>query len=518
MTSGPSATIPGTARPPRTQRPSGTARPGVVRESARVGTWRWDVGADQGHCSPQACTMLGLGAGCRPSLSQLVGRFAPEYRAWLLAVFKRCIDDGSPLDVEAEVERSDGRAWVRLSFEVERDAGGSGARLLGAVQEVPAALSAEPVDLQPGAPLPALVGNLAGMAYRVENAPSWPMEFASDGALDLTGYTPAQLRAGDPAYGDLIHPDDARRVWEQVQDAVGRRERFQLTYRIRTVQGEKWVWEQGAGVFAPDGRLLCIDGYISDITRAKRVQAELNRLNEALENRVRERTAQLQEANAELESFAYSIAHDLRAPMLSLAGFARLLEQGLPAQDRHAHFLRRILGNVQHMSELTDALLSLARLSAVEPQRESVDLGALAHAALLQLAETEPHRRTQVTVAAGMVVQGDRRLLQQVLANLVGNAWKFSRTREVVAIDVGESTVPGTGERIFHVRDRGVGFDMAHASHLFGAFRRLHAADEFEGTGIGLALVRKILARHGGRIWAEAEPDVGATFYFTLPD
>jgi len=492
-------------------------RAGTVRAHPGLGTWGLEMEGGQGHFSPQACAVLGLPGGTRLGLDQFLECFAPECREWLKATFLQCIEEGRCFDAEAEVVRPGGaRVWVRLTCEAEWDPSVGCVRLLGAVQDVTPSLQVQADLRESQRALAMLIGNLPGMAYRCRNSVDWPLEFASDGAWELTGHAPAQLVAGTPTYGELVHPDDRDRIWNEVQVALASRRRFQLTYRILTAWGEKWVWEQGCGVFEPDGRVRCIEGFISDVTQAKQVQAEMNRLNRSLEARVRERTAQLEAANEELEAFAYSIAHDLRAPMTSLAGFARLLEQGqAPGAERNTHYLRRIMRNVQQMSELTDALLALARLSGVEIACEPVDMTALAQLALEQLREQDPQRQVEARIAPDMQAWGDRRLLQQVLANLVGNAWKFSREREAVWIEISVSA--GEGEQLFHVRDRGCGFDMAHASNLFGAFRRMHAADAYEGTGIGLALVRKIVQRHGGRTWAESEPGLGTTIHFSLP-
>jgi len=371
-----------------------------------------------------------------------------------------------------------------------------------------------------------LMRTLPGMAYRCRNDPDWTMLFVSEGVHALTGYRPDTLTAGLISYGSVIHPEDRARVWREVQSAISNDQPFESTYRIVAANGmHKWVWERGTGLRGPEGDVVAVEGFITDVTALRRAQEEVAQLNANLEERVRQRTAQLEAANAELEAFAYSIAHDLRSPLTSIDGFSHTLEalagESMGPQGRH--YIGRIRAGVRQMSDLTDAMLSLARLSRVRLRWERVDLAEIARGVLQQLQENEPERFAAVEVQDRMTVEGDPRLLAQVIANLAGNAWKFSAHKPRTEIRIGTMTargdVPGrgvAGEPVFFVSDRGAGFDMAHASRLFGAFQRLHAHSEFEGTGIGLALVQKIVHRHGGRIWAEAQPGEGATFYFTL--
>jgi PAS domain S-box-containing protein len=257
--------------------------------------------------------------------------------------------------------------------------------------------------------------------------------------------------------------------------------------------------------------------FIREITDSRRDREEIARLNTELEERVHQRTRQLEAAHAEIEAFSYSIAHDLRSPLTSIDGFSHSLEQmWTPSLDPQGqHYLRRIRAGVRKMSDLTDAMLSLAHLSRVSLRFDTFDLAMAARDVVARLRELEPERQLEIDIPDHLPAQGDARLLTQVIANLVGNAWKFSSRKPVTFIQVGSSQGV-QGETIYFIADRGVGFDMAHASRLFGAFHRLHSPTEFEGTGIGLALVEKIVGRHGGRVWARAEPGQGATFYFTL--
>ena len=231
---------------------------------------------------------------------------------------------------------------------------------------------------------------------------------------------------------------------------------------------------------------------------------------------LRERTAQLETANRELEAFSYSVSHDLRAPLRAIEGFSEALEIDCAGElsDSARDSLRRVRGAAERMSTLIDELLDLSRLGRIELKRTPVDLGDSASAITNDLAKRCPQRSVDVQVAPGLVADADPELVQIALQNLLDNAWKYTSKTDGARIEVGAS--PNGAIKVFHVRDNGAGFDMAHAARMFGAFQRLHHARDFEGTGIGLAIVQRIIARHGGRIWAEGSVGAGATFYFTL--
>jgi light-regulated signal transduction histidine kinase (bacteriophytochrome) len=240
------------------------------------------------------------------------------------------------------------------------------------------------------------------------------------------------------------------------------------------------------------------------------------RLNAELERRVQERTAELVAANRELEAFSYSVSHDLRAPLRAMDGFSQALLEDCSAQldPRGRDYLGRVRAAAARMAELIEDLLQLSRVTRAELRRESVDLSALARAVADELRQAQPGRAVELTVAEGLVGEGDARLLRIVLVNLLGNAWKFTGRQPQARIEFGGRR--DADIQTFYIRDNGAGFDMAHATKLFGAFQRLHSMHEFSGTGIGLALVQRIVHRHGGRVWAESAPGQGATFHFTL--
>jgi len=250
---------------------------------------------------------------------------------------------------------------------------------------------------------------------------------------------------------------------------------------------------------------LVVSSAIRDVTERKRADRALLRAKEVAET-----------ANAELEAFSYSVAHDLRAPLRGISGFStNLLEDYGDKLDGDAQRkLHRIVAGAERMAEIIDALLGLARLTRTEPRRQRVDLGQLGRSVIGQLRASDPEREVEFVAADGLVGQGDPQLLRVLVENLLGNAWKFTRNQPRARVELGRESM--TGSEIYYVRDNGAGFNMALADKLFVPFRRLHSATEFDGTGIGLATVQRIVHRHGGRIWAEATETQGATFRFTL--
>jgi light-regulated signal transduction histidine kinase (bacteriophytochrome) len=268
-------------------------------------------------------------------------------------------------------------------------------------------------------------------------------------------------------------------------------------------------------VGGPESRKVAI--LFNDITERKRTEVQIHQLNAELEQRVTERTSQLEAANKELEAFSYSVSHDLRAPLRGVDGYIRMLKEDCAGQlDSEGNRLLDVVSSeAKRMGQLIDDLLAFSRLGREHMDSTAIDMTGLARTAFESLTHTAPESAPRFEMESLPLAQGDQAMLRQVFANLIGNAFKFTRHQSAPVIEVGGRS--GDGEMTYHVKDNGVGFDEKYGHKLFGVFQRLHSEEEFEGTGVGLALVQRVIHRHGGKVWAEGKLNQGATFYFTLP-
>ena len=303
--------------------------------------------------------------------------------------------------------------------------------------------------------------------------------------------------------------------------SADRSDAYAYEARIRHADGSyRWHIVKGLGVKRDaQGSVKRMLGIRMDITERKATEEALRQLNMELDRRGLDRTAQLEAANKELEAFAYTVSHDLRAPLRHIDGYLQLLQKRAETalDDQSRHYMDAISDTVINMGQLIDDLLAFSRMGRHTLSFQQVDLGKLVGDVIRELEPDAAGRNIDWCIGDLPMVSGDTAMLRIVLANLVSNALKFTRPRQQARIEIG--SLPGQNqETVIFLRDNGVGFDMAYGDKLFGVFQRLHHTDEFEGTGIGLANVRRLIARHGGRTWAKGKVDQGATFYFSLPN
>jgi PAS domain S-box-containing protein len=324
---------------------------------------------------------------------------------------------------------------------------------------------------------------------------------------------------------DKLPPDELERLLVAWQTFTSGRGEFshKLRFDHPSDGNTRWIQFHARRLRAATGELAGFVGTIDDITTEMTAEAEIRRLNASLEERVAERTAQLAAANAELEAFSYSVSHDLRSPLRAVDGFSRAIAEDYNAAlDETGHdYLRRIREASQRMAQLIDDLLRLSRATRTQMRVDAIDLAALAQTVAAELREADtPGRQVEFVCPATLPVRADRDLMRIVLDNLLGNAWKYTRRQPAPRIEFSVAS-PADDESepsgpVYTISDNGAGFDMRYAGKLFAPFQRLHTRAEFEGTGIGLATVRRIITRHGGRVWVESAPEQGTRLHFTL--
>jgi len=347
--------------------------------------------------------------------------------------------------------------------------------------------------------------------------------FSNNGIQSMLGYSVEEIKAmGDQLIPTLMHPEDFAYYLEHTLPryaGLKDGEFVEHQYRMQNKNGQ-WHWLNCKEIIyqrTDEGEPAQILGVVHDISKQKEAELELSSYKDQLEKLVKIRTAELEEANRELESFSYSVSHDLRAPLTRMDGFSKALQQAYAHQleEKGLHYLSRIRASSQQMAALIDDLLLLSRITTQQMIRLELDVGDIAQDILKKLQDAHPQRRVDWQIGQDLTTCMDPRLARLMMENLLSNAWKYSYNSSPSIIEVGKCLKEG--KEWFFVKDNGVGFDMQYAHQLFAPFQRLHAATEVEGSGIGLATVKRIISKHGGQITAESEPGKGAIFFFWLP-
>jgi PAS domain S-box-containing protein len=491
------------------------ARYRLALRSTVDGVWDWpDVAAEEVLLSPRCYELLGYEPGAfTPSASLLREQLLhPDDATQAEAAVRRHLDEGTPLEVDLRLRHKDGGwRWFRVRGEALRE-GGRPTRMAGSLQDIDPGKRAELELARSRALFTVFVEQSPTICY-LKDAES-RLRYVNKAFIDAMwrGRAPEWRGRSDFELWPM-HLAAEYYASEQRVLATGRAE---VVEEEVVRDGEVETWLNFKFPLTVPGGDQYLAGMAVNLTAQKRAEAEVRRLNAELEERVRRRTADLEAANQELESFSYSVSHDLRTPLRAIDGFCQALLEDYATRldDTGRGYLTRVRAASQRMGGLIDDLLQLSRLTRGEIHLSSLDLTGLAVEVASELQAADPGRAVEVRIAPGLRAPGDPVLVRVVLANLLGNAWKFTARRPNARIEFARADTPHGPA--FLVRDNGVGFDPRYAGKLFGPFQRLHPRDDFEGSGIGLATVQRILRRHGGRAWADARPGEGATFYFTL--
>jgi PAS domain S-box-containing protein len=445
----------------------------------------------------------------------------PEDKDRVLAALDGHLKNTAPYVVQYRVGRKDGEwRWWSARGTALRNNRGEPYKMIGSISDITgrklaeqASKRAEDTLRESEAKFRTLVENIPQKILMKDRNYRW-VSINENLARDF-GFRPEEVVGKmdadlfPPELAAKYHSDDIR-IME-----TGKAEELEEKYIV--AGKETWVNTIKTPVRGANGEIEGVLGVFWDISGRMRAEKEIQQLNATLETRVAERTAQLEASNKELEAFSYSVSHDLRAPLRHVSGYVELLAKHFQSElsEKGLHYLDSIADSAHQMGKLIDDLLQFSRTGRAEIHLSQLDMNGIVHEAVESVSKDNPDRAIEWVVGKLPSVSGDDATIRLVWINLLSNAAKFTRTRAKAVIEIGAKA--GTKEVIYFVRDNGVGFNMKYAQKLFGVFQRLHSTEEFEGTGVGLAIVRRIITRHGGRTWAEAELDKGATFYFSIP-
>lgn len=489
-----------------------------------LGTWEYSLAEARLVISPHVHEISGIPAHKLDSQIQNIQTSVhPDDLPWVRDAYRQWLAGSDPYPIEHRLVHRDGSVrWVRQGAVIDRDTRERPVRLLGVIQDITERKTAEHALRDSEQQLRAMFDSTQEGLYRATI--HGDLQMANPAAARLFGYHTTEQMLAETDHLTDLYADPADQV-DLVDDVAAGRPRIGVQTRMRRRDGSTFhALVDAISVRNANGDIIAIQGMAYDISRrvqaeaeADQKRAELAALADSLEQQVAARTAELSAANRQLEAFTYCVSHDLRAPLRALHGFTELLlnECDDITTDRARHYLDRMLAAGARMTQLIEDLLHLSRLTRAEVNRQDVDLTRIAGETIDDLRGRDPDRHVDVHIAEDLRADADPALLRSVLENLLSNAWKFTRRRDDARIEFGR-TETDEHQQCFFLRDNGVGFDMSYADQLFQPFRRLHPQEDFPGTGVGLASVEHVIQRHGGVIWAQAAPDTGATFYFTL--
>jgi len=479
-----------------------------LAEASPVGIFRTDEGGNCTYVNERWCQITGFSSEEVKGKGWLRG-LHPDDRSLVLKEWGRTIEKNQPFKAEFRFQKPNGETtWLYSQAVGEKDCQNRITGYIGAITDISNQKQAEEA------------------LHLI--ARQWHATFDSINNGIMLVDSKFRILQCNKAIYDLIKktPDEVvgHRCWEIMHQATKPISEcpFMRTFKSHKREsselqwGDRWIQIILDPRFDEEGHLLQGIHIITDITERKRAEGELNKYRCHLEQLVKERTAELTAINKELEAFSYSISHDLRAPLRAINGFSHILGEEYSDQidERGKDYLHRIERASHHMSDLIDDLLKLSRLTRSEVHFEQVNLSKMVQNIADDLKRTQPERQVEFIVPEAITAFGDKHLLEIVLTNLLDNAWKFTSQHPTARIEFG--TMQKDDKTVYYLRDDGAGFDESYTEKLFAPFQRLHSPSEFEGTGIGLATVRRIINRHGGSIWAESKVEQGATFYFTL--
>jgi PAS domain S-box-containing protein len=472
-------------------------------------------------CNRVICRTLGL-----KSPDELVGKsdfqipsLTRDQAEGFVRIDRRVMESGrSEFGIVEPMNRFDGETiWVETNKVPLCDADGNVIGILGTWQNVTERQRAVEALRRSEQRHRSLVAAMSEMVW-TSNAHGSQLKVEPP-LEQFTGMSREEVRGA--GWLNAVHPDDRAHAEETWNTAVVTGQIYECEFRLLSAEGE-WRNIQSRGIPIRDaaGQVLEWVGVGVDVTPQRQAEARIRRLNDELEQRVCERTSELEAANKELEAFSYSVSHDLRAPLRAIDGFSRILlsdyAEAMPATAQE--YLRDVREATQIMGQLIDDLLSFSRLGRLPLLKQQVDTQDLVKRCLTELGAQSQGRVIEFQLATLPDCWADPRLLKQAWLNLLSNALKYTSKRDSAHIEIGYQSSGPTGERAYFIRDNGVGFDMRYAHKLFGVFQRLHRSEDYEGTGVGLATVQRVIHRHGGRVWGDGAVDRGATFYFTLPE